>query len=236
MKKIFIALALTVGASSAHASLLSIENAKDITFTGYNGQPAEQTGLFSTGQTGTLVALDTGIFSVTYLGAESAYDNVFNLGINGAQLTEQSLLGTTISAQVNAGLIDFSFADDMGGSAANEASSVSTSSSEFDFLAWLLRKIKGKDSPEQQASFAILDNGNGNCTANFGCFEYFLGFNDSFKDDKDFDDFVVGINMTSIPAPVPLPAAGWLFGSAVLSLGAMARRRKLRLSSENSEV
>lgn len=225
MRKLIIGLAFAVGAGSAHASLLYIENAENITFANYDGQPMLQTGYFDSGQTGALMAREAGIFSVTYLGAESAYDNVFNLGIDGSQLTKQSLLGTTISAQVDAGLIDFSFADEKGGVAENGAYSADTGSTNRSFLAWLLNKIKGGNSTDQLASFAILDNGSGNCTS-FGCFEYFLGFNDSFSGDQDFDDFVVGINLTGIPAPVPLPAAAWLFGSALVGFGAAARRKK----------
>lgn len=43
--------------------------------------------------------------------------------------------------------------------------------------------------------------------------------------DADFDDFVVGVNFR--PSVVPLPAAAWLFGSALFGFVMVSNRRKV---------
>ena len=62
------------------------------------------------------------------------------------------------------------------------------------------------------AGFVVMPGSNG--------FDYFLGFNDGASGDADYDDFVVGVSA------VPVPAAGLLFGSAILGAGAFGRRKQ----------
>ena len=69
------------------------------------------------------------------------------------------------------------------------------------------------------SSFAILA-GQSNA---YGNFDYILGFNDSFGGDADYDDFVVGVRLS----PVPLPAAAWLFGSALVGFMFVSNRRRV---------
>ena len=69
------------------------------------------------------------------------------------------------------------------------------------------------------SSFAILA-GQSNA---YGNFDYILGFNDSFGGDADYDDFVVGVRLS----PVPLPAAVWLFGSALVGFMFVSNRRRV---------
>ena len=53
-----------------------------------------------------------------------------------------------------------------------------------------------------------------------------LAYNDNYLGfiDSDFDDMMVRAKFTS--TVVPVPAAAWLFGSGLLGLIGMARRRK----------
>ena len=56
--------------------------------------------------------------------------------------------------------------------------------------------------------------------------ELVLTYNDNYLGfvDSDFDDMMVRAQF--IPTAVPLPAAVWLFGSGLIGLIGMARRRK----------
>jgi hypothetical protein len=54
-------------------------------------------------------------------------------------------------------------------------------------------------------------------------------FNSSFLSFDDFDLMYgewTSLNLTVVPAPVPVPAAVWLFGSGLLGLVGVARRKK----------
>jgi len=55
-----------------------------------------------------------------------------------------------------------------------------------------------------------------------------LGWEDFANADNDFNDMVVGV--TDV-APVPLPAAVWLFGSALMGLVGVSRRKSTALSA-----
>lgn len=196
IKRLFSSVALLLVSLGVQASSLSISSGSPITFSGYNGQPASVTGTYTSGSLGTLVALTGGTFSATYLGQESGYDNKFKfLDIAGLKLTEGDALGKTISMVVGAGVLDFKFWDNHGGYVINGG--------------W----ISG------YSSFAILA-GQSNA---YGNFDYILGFNDGYSGDADFDDFVVGVNLS----PVPLPAAVWLFGSALIGFMFVSNRRRV---------
>jgi len=203
INKLLAIAALLLAPLGAHASSLSIVGGTPITFSGYNGQPASVTGTYTSGSLGTLVALAGGTFSATYLGQESGYFNQFRfLEVQGLKLTELDALGKTISMQVGAGVLGFKFWDSKGAVVKNGVDPKTDSSTKNDF-----------------ASFAILA---GQCN-NYGCFDYILGFNDGYKFDADYDDFVVGVNLS----PVPLPAAVWLFGSALIGFMFVSNRRRV---------
>lgn len=219
MKKLIVGLVFSVIACGAQASSLEIVGGAPLTFKGFNGVPEETVGPYSSGQTGAIHALIDGLFTATFLGSESEYDNFFQFGLGDSILTKNSAIGDTISMSVEAGLIDFSFVNNDGKGTLVE-NGKPLKKSWFHTLLGI-----------NPASFVILD---GFCDDGLGCFEYLLGFNDQFKSDADYDDFVVGINLSAHPAPVPLPAAAWLFGSALLGFGAAARR-KSRLAKNISE-
>jgi hypothetical protein len=210
MKKFLALFALLIAATAASASSLQIAaGATPISFSGFN--PAPNLGLaYNSGHLGKLEALSAGVFTATYLGQESGYrngfsfqDGSFRLGslLSGYEaaisLNEYSAVGSSIYSKVQTGILDFWFRDDRGGFMGNDG---------FSY---------------KKASFAILD---GKCLTSYGCFSFLLGFDDSGGGlDRDFDDFVVGVNLT----PVPLPAAAWLFGSALIGFVTLSRRRRI---------
>lgn len=210
MKKLIALFAMLLATASVSASSLQIAaGATPVTFSGFN--PSPNLGLtYNSGHIGKLEALAAGVFKATYLGQESGYRNGFSFQDEGFRLgsllsgyeasislNEFSAVGSSIYSKVQTGILDFWFRDDRGG-------------------------FKGNDGfSYKQASFAILQ---GKCLTSYGCFDFLLGFDDSGGGlDRDFDDFVVGVNLT----PVPLPAAAWLFGSALFGFIAFSRRRKL---------
>lgn len=210
IKKLLAVATLLLVSLGAHASSLSIVGGTPITFSGYNPSP-NITGTYTSGYTGQLNALAAGVFSATYLGQESGYrngfsfeDGWFRLGraLNPSSsayqvsLNEYSAIGSTIYTDVDAGVLDFWFRDSKGGWVGNDGSFY------------------------KKASFAILA---GQCITSYGCFDYILGFNDSYIGDADYDDFVVGVNLS----PVPLPAAVWLFGSALIGFMFVSNRRRV---------
>lgn len=222
MRKIVTGLALLLFTLGSQASsLLEIDVINSFEFEGYDGEPATVTGVYTEGELGTVKALAEGIFTATYLGSESDYDNFFQFGMGDSVLTKESSVGDSISMGVEAGIIDFSFANDVGSGTVVKNGDISANTASSGKKGWLWWLFPHKND-DPLASFAILE---GFCDDIMGCFEYVLGFNDQYSGDADFDDFVVGINLSAHPAPVPLPAAAWLFGSALLGFGAAARRK-----------
>src|ERR1700754_2851325 len=110
MKRLLTSLALfsLVGAASAQ---LIVPPSDPKSFSNYDGQPAEQTGMLTNGVQGTLQTTDFGMVSFTFLGHESANSDQFTFAAGNQTLTEASDVGTTISGLTNAGLLDFSFTD-----------------------------------------------------------------------------------------------------------------------------
>ena len=184
--------------TGAQAAGLSILGSSAVSFTGYNGQPATTTGVYTSGSFGTLFASAPGTVSFTYLGNESGFSNSFSF--LGNTLNESNAVGTTTTASVGtAGALDFSFKDSQGASFSNGTAAAPV------------------------LGFAIL---NGNLTPvsgpDYGPFDYVLGFNDSSTGDADYDDFVVGVNFNL--SPVPLPASLPLMAAA-LGFFTFARRK-----------
>lgn len=189
---------LLLSSVSAQAESLSIIDSAPISFAGYNGQPADSTGVFSTGFLGSIVANGPGTITFTYLGNESGYSNKFTF--SGITFTEANSVGTSASALVDAGTLNFSFSDNQGGTFSN--GSTATPVLGFAILNGSLTPVVGP---------------------NYGLFDYVLGFNDSSSGDADYDDFVVGVSFAPISA-VPLPASLPLMAAA-LGLFTFARRR-----------
>lgn len=204
LAKISVALSLFSAVGVAQAASLSILGSTSTMFSGYSGQPAASTGIYTSGFLGTLVANQTSIITFTYLGGESGFNNSFSF--LGNTLTESNTVGTvTAPVTVDAGALNFTFSDDQGGSFTNG----------------------GVVTPT--LGFAILDGNlaptNG---TNFGPFDYVLGFNDSAAGAEDYDDFVVGVSVVAAPiSAVPLPASLPLMALSLGLFTAVASRRKV---------
>lgn len=212
MKRIALCLVFVSLSGAVQASSLSIASlSREFSVKGYDGQTKTVTGAKTAGNFGVLMTSGAGTFTATYLGNESGYLDGFRFVLEGKELNETNALGKSISKQVTGGAIAFQFFDSKGAVFNNGA--VSGPALGFAFL---------KD--RSRSSFAESNK--------YGNFQYLLGFNDSYKSDADYDDYVVGVNFVSaaVPSAVPLPATLPLLASAVGMLGVVMRRRKVQLA------
>lgn len=236
MKKLLATLAMLLAAAGAQSSTitsgsLQVVNASPATINGaFNPAPINLVG-YTGAYAGKVNATSAGTLTATYLGQESGYLNGFsfesdkfpltfaiknkNQPLSGGNpdpndytdslnefdsLISKNHLGRTISTQVNAGLLEFWFRDSTGG--------------------W----VSDTSGSDGKSDFAVFTYAANKCFTSYGCFDFILGFDDSGGGlDRDFDDFMVGIKLS----PVPLPAAVWLFGSALIGFVMVSNRRKV---------
>lgn len=211
--KSLLASLLFAVAGVASASGLYIDGLSGpLVINGYN--PAPATANYTSGYFGKVMASSPGTVTATYLGQESGYVNSYSLDFFSNMLLESHTPGTEVSALITGAapiLLDFSF---------------NTKNNSGNYIGEVANgNVFSVNSP----SFAILGNYLASQTATIAgqarTFDYILGFNDSYTGDADFDDFVVGINFK--PSVVPLPAAAWLFGSALFGFMMVSNRRKV---------
>lgn len=208
-----VAIAATMALPAA-AQTAFIDNPSNATVSGTFDRQSIITDASSlTFQYGTLAATGPGMFTFSYLGNESGYENAFKLNVpGGGVLTEQSALGSSVTLQVDGNNLKpaFSFYT------VNPSNLASASNGQ---------SFTDSTNP----SFAIISNkGGGDVTASFGGpsqgFQYVLGFNDAYVGDRDFDDYKVGVNF--IAAPVPEPSTYALMLAGLGAVGFVARRRR----------
>jgi hypothetical protein len=194
MKRVLSLIAL-LGLSAVASAQLSVLPGTPKTFTGYDGQPAAVTGVLTNGVQGTLSsALPAGNATFTYLGNESGNTNLFTFAIGSQTLTESSALGATIGGTVGAGALGFSFTD------TNTGTTFSNGSLSIVYVP----HVTTIGLPVNQT------------------FDYVIGFNDNGSIDGDFDDFVVGVNVT----PVPEPETYAMMLAGLGAMGFMLRRQR----------
>lgn len=185
-------------------------------FSNYNLSP-NTTGNRNVGQFGSFSINGTGggLFSATYLGDESGYDNRYiqNLSM-GNQVLNENTLGNTVSASVaGPGLIDFGFY-----SAGLSNSAFDNGNTAGNILGFVvLKEYVGTNQSVANAGY--------NNNTSFGLFDFLIGFNDKFTGDADYDDYVIGIKYT--PSAVPSPAALPLLATAIGLFGFAASRRRV---------
>ena len=226
MKKTILAYLLVMPLSASANTLQFNAVGNNFKFNGYNSGdiygPVAQTGVRNVGQFGSFSILGDGggIFSATYLGDESGFNNNFSQNLSlGNQVLVENTIGSTVSANISGpGLIDFGF-----------YSTNSTASGASVF--------RNGDAAGRVLGFAVLKdrlyNGNYssvgavgyNNNTSLGLFDFLIGFNDNFSGDSDYDDYVVGIKYT--PNAVPVPAALPLLATAIGLFGFAANRRRV---------
>lgn len=128
LRKLLVGSGMMLIGGLAHAQL-AITGSTAASWSGYNGQPAAQTGILSSGVKGTLSALNGGTASFTFLGQESGYVNRFNFAVGSQVLTEANAVGTTISGLIGPGSVQFSFTD------TNHSNTFSNGSGNIAFVA-----------------------------------------------------------------------------------------------------
>ena len=201
MKKLLVAVALTIAASGANASSFSVINGLNITFSGYNTTPG--TGSYTNGQLGNLIANYTGDFAATYLGSESGFSNFY---VGGSTLTEASVGARAVSSMVSGERLIFGFGETDKG---NGIYSNDTSGS------------NGGLNNSGVRSFVILANTLGlKDKMTDKQYDFLIGYNDSDTSDADYDDYVVGVGAVPVPAALPLLA------SALAAFGIARRKSK----------
>ena len=122
---------------------------------------------------------------------------------------------------------------DMAGtvSATDLGDETTVAAGEMISLMYQDRKSVTNGTPNDYATFAMHYTQSGGKvythTNAYGMCDSVIGFSDSdsAKADADYDDFAAGVK--SAPSVVPLPAAAWLFGSALFGFMMVSNRRKV---------
>ena len=220
MRKILVAVGLTLVATSANAIVVSgnlaLTGENTVNIISPNSWGPINTipdGGYTSGLSGTLISNVTGTFTATYLGQVASFANYFVAGGNelngGRPMRGQAVagIGNTISTGVTAGnAVDFAFGRDNNG----------------DGIADLPNVINGDVNQARRGILYFLNDFN-LTDASGEVFDFLIGFNDAAPD-NDYDDYVVGV--TASPTVVPLPAALPLLASAFGLFGISRRKNK----------
>lgn len=203
---VFAALLALAGAASAQVAWVPTTTVtRTQAFDGVAGLPASFDG--SVGTTLTIGGLSGAagseyVYTFTYLGQESSYLDSLHLVVNGLKLNEADFVGKSVSGTYGPGYANFKFEGD-----AN------------------LFAING--GPYAPGTSIGLIGENMTITGDAaGTYAFVLGYNDSAGSAVlgDWDDFVVGVNVTAVPEPET-------YALMLAGLGAMAfvaRRRQRR--------
>lgn len=196
MKKLALAVALMGFMGSASATGLSIVNESPTFAISQFGLTPDLTGPVTSGSFGTLFADVAGTITFTYIGQDSSFVNRFALVVDGPnlRLNESDIPGVTnVSSSIDAGLVKFRFVDLENNKTINNGE-LSTAIFGFAFL---------------DVTKALPN-------------EFYIGFNDAFDGDADYDDFVVKATFSAVPVPAALPLMATALG--LFGFGASRRR------------
>lgn len=171
---------------------------------------------FSNGWVGAKVswqgAAPTGGWSFEYLGKEASWNNLFqftdgNGGWNTVFANKDYPGNSTTAAAIQGGISNYSTVGDFGFRFVTNADSANKPKSNSLFVT------NDSSAVTHPSFFATIDKGS-----------LVLWLDDSGNTiDRDFSD--MGIRISAVSA-VPIPAAGWLFGSGLVGLAVAARRRR----------
>lgn len=144
---------------------------------------------------------ETGFVTYTYIGAESGFNNIFNTPSGSMAEADEAFNingynSITVSASVG-DVLDFSFTSDGGSNA--------------------LSPVDNLSGTNLQGLGIFTPSGGGDFNA------VVLGYDDqSIFNDDNHDDMLVLVEYS----PIPVPPALWLFGSGILGLVGIARKKK----------
>ena len=204
MKKLMLSVALSALAASAGAQ---------VTFTGGTDRAA-LVGVNPNGPAGTLVGVGgresavvnttAGLLTATFLGFEAIDTDTFTFSLGSGTLSNKGTVGDSISGNVGAGMLNFTFRDTFAGTLIGNGQSLG------DFT-----------------SYAVLGSFVGSVFTPFtlgNTYDLILGFNDGLRVDADYDDMVIGLRVAAIPEPESYA----LMLAGLAAVGFIARRRKGR--------
>ncbi len=201
MKRIISAVALCAFSLGASAQL-SLSGGTNITFAGFGspgGLPTQTQGsenaLVSSPVAGTLTA--------TFLGKDALDTNQFTFTMASGALLNTQTLGSFISGPVAIGSLPFTFTDFF------TATSVTNGGPITPFTTYV---VLGTFTT--LGVFTPFTDG--------GLYQVVLGFNDGLRVDADYNDMVIGLNVTAVPEPETYA----LLFAGLGAIGFIARRRK----------
>ena len=195
MKKILIALGFMVVATSAQAITMGSLQLNTYGTTMFNGTNNVINTTFGT--FGQLSTTQNTTIKFTFLGKEAGNTNslLLNGVVAAGSTTNTATVGDSFLLNANTGVVNFGFTGNGGLTASNT------------------------NNPE--VNIAFIENVDLVVDAAGNPFDFLVGFNDGGSDDADFDDTVFGVSEVSA---VPVPAAAWLFGSALIGFAGFRRK------------
>ncbi len=201
MKRILVALAVASVSLGASAQL-SFSGGSNITFSNYN--PSGLTAPQNQGSlNGLLSSSVAGQLTATFLGKEAIDTDSYTFAMASGTILNTSVLGSMISGPVGVGALNFTFADTFAGTSVGNGGSVGPYTSYVVIGSYT-----------QAGVFTPYTNS--------GQYQLVLGFNDGLTVDADYDDMVIGLNVTAVPEPETYA----LMLAGIGAIGFIARRRK----------
>jgi len=204
MKKLMTAFALAALAASAGAQVTFTGGIDRAGLVGVNPNGPAGTLLNVGGRESAVVNTTAGFLTATFLGFEAIDTDTFTFSLAGGVLSNKGTVGDSISGNVGAGMLDFTFRDTFVGTLIANGQNLG------DFT-----------------SYAVLGSFSGLVFTPFtlgGAYDLIIGFNDGMRVDADYDDMVIGLRVTAIPEPETYA----LLLAGLGAVGFIARRRQGR--------
>ena len=202
MKRLVIAFALAMLAASAGAQVTFAGGVDRPALAAVNPNGPAGTLVNVGGRESALISTTTGLLTATFLGFEALDTDTFTFSLGSGTLSNKGTVGDSISGNVGAGMLDFTFRDTFAGTLIGNGQNLG------DFT-----------------SYAVLGSFAGAVFTPFtlgGTYDLILGFNDGLRVDSDYDDMVVGLKVVAIPEPETYA----LLMAGLGAVGFIARRRR----------
>ena len=203
MKRLVIAFALAMLAASAGAQVTFAGGVDRPALAAVNPNGPAGTLVNVGGRESALISTTTGLLTATFLGFEALDTDTFTFSLGSGTLSNKGTVGDTISGNVVAGMLDFTFRDTFAGTLIGNGQNLG------DFT-----------------SYAVLGSFAGAVFTPFtlgGAYDLILGFNDGMRVDSDYDDIVVGLKVAAIPEPETYA----LMLAGLGAMGFLHRRRRI---------